>query len=121
MLYALSLMLIIMLYGAITLMLSTFIKNKFIIAIIISLFYIGNLALPVMFNVYSWLRFYPLANINLMAYFSGNQLTNTSVIAKLFNCEIYYGMHFIISLSYILVITILMLWIANVIFRKKDL
>lgn len=121
MLYALSLMLIIMLYGAITLMLSTFIKNKFIIAIIISLFYIGNLALPVMFDVYSWLRFYPLANINLMAYFSGNQLTNTSVIAKLFNCEIYYGMRFIISLSYILVITILMLWIANVIFRKKDL
>ncbi len=120
-LYALSLLLIIAIYSAITLTLSACVKNEIVVAIIMLVFYLFNTTLPVFFDVYSWLRFYPFANINLMAFFSGNRLTDTSTIAKLFNSEIYFGMNIWICLSYIIVITTLILLIGKTIFRKKDL
>lgn len=119
--YMFSLLIIVAIYTALALTLTTFIKNKFIVLSVILAFYVFNTTLPIFFDVYSWLRFYPFANINLMAFFSGNRLTNNSVIAKLFNSEIYFGMNIWISLSYILIITTLVLAIGKIMFRKKDL
>lgn len=120
-LFVVSLLLMIALYSAITMMLSTLFKSDIFAMVISVVLYVLNIILPLFFGIGSWLRFYPFANVNLFAYFSSNKLASDSVLSKLFNTVVYQGMNIWISLIYVVGITTLMLLIGKLIFRKREL
>ena len=120
-LFVVSLLLIIALYSALTMMLSALFKSDIFAMIISVVLYAFNMILPLFFGIGSWLRFYPFANINLFAYFGSNKLVSDSVMSKLFNTVVYQGMNIWISLIYLVGITTLVLLIGKLIFRNSEL
>jgi len=120
-LFVLNQLLLISLYSAITIMLSSFMKSDLLAMIIGVVLYTVNLILPLFFNASSWLRLYPFANINLFAYFGSNRLTSDNVLGKLFNNVVYHGMNIWISLIYLVGITALVLLIGKIVFKKREL
>ena len=120
-LFVISLLAMIALYSAITMMLSTLFKSDIFAMVISVVLYAVNMILPLFFGMGSWLRFYPFTNINLFAYFGTNKLTSDSVLSKLFNTIVYQGMNIWITLIYVVGITTLMLLIGKLIFKKREL
>lgn len=120
-LFVLSLLLLVVVYSAFTMMLSSLIKSDLLVMIISVVFYVINLILPLFFGAGSWLRFYPFVSINLFAYFGSNRFTTDSVLGQLFNNVVYHGISLWISLVYIIGITALLLWIGRTIFKKREL
>lgn len=120
-LFTLSNFLMIVLYTAIAMLFSTIFKSELLAMLFSIIIYAGNIVLPLFFGVTSWLRFYPLANINLFAYFGSTQPASDSMLAKLFNNVVYQGMSMWITLIYIVGITALLLLISKIIFRKRQL
>ena len=120
-LFTLSNLLLIILYTAIAMLFSTIIKSELLAMLISILIYAGNLVLPLFFGATSWLRFYPLANINLYAYFGSGHPASESILAKLFNNVIYQGMNIWITIAYIVGITTLLLTIGKIVFKKRQL
>ena len=120
-LFVLSQLLIIAIYSAITMLLSSIMKSDLLAMAIGVVVYLVNFILPLFFGAGSWLRFYPLANINLFAYFGSNRLVNDSVLSKLFNNIVYHGMSIWISLIYIFGITLILLLLGKLIFKKREL
>lgn len=116
-----SQLLMVAIYSAITMLLSSFIKSELLTLIIGMLLYLVNFVLPLFFGVASWLRFYPFANINLFAYFNSTNLTNNSIMSQLFNTVVYNGMNMWISLIYIIMIPIITLIIGKLAFKKREL
>lgn len=119
--FILSMLLMVALYSAFTIMLSAIFKTDLLPMIISVVLYAVNLILPIFFGAGSWLRFYPLVNVNLFAYFGSSRLTNDSVLAKIFNTVVYHGMNIWISLIYIFGISIILLLIGRHIFKKREL
>ena len=119
--FILSLMIMVLLYSAITIMLSSCIKSELLTMILSLVFYCINMILPLFFGANSWLKFYPFANINLFAYFGANRMTTDSVLSRLFNNVVYSGMNIWISLVYVIGITALVLLIGKTVFKKRDL
>lgn len=120
-LFVISLLLIIAVYTAITLMLSTIFKSDLLAMIIGVVIYIINFILPLFFGMTSWLKFNPLCNINLFSYLGSTSVTNDTILAKLFNNIVYQGMSIWISLIYVFGITTLLLIIGCQIFKKREL
>ena len=120
-LFTLSNFLMIVLYTAIAMLFSSILKSELLAMLISIIIYAGNLVLPLFFGATSWLRFYPFANVNLYAYFGSNRPISDSVLAKLFNTVVYQGMNIWITLVYIIGITVLLLSIAKVIFKRRQL
>ena len=120
-LFTLSNLLLIILYTAIAMLFSTIIKSELLAMLISILIYAGNLVLPLFFGATSWLRFYPLANINLYAYFGSGHPASESILAKLFNNVIYQGMNIWVTIAYIVGITTLLLTIGKIVFKKRQL
>ena len=119
--FVLNQLLLIVIYSAISIMLSSLIKSDLLSMIIGVVLYAVNLILPLFFGATSWLKFYPFTNINLFAYFGSNHLTSDSVLAKLFNPIVYHGMNMWISLIYVVGIPVLMLAIGKMVFKKREL
>jgi len=119
--YVLSLLLLLALYSAFTIMLSACFKSDLLTMIIGVMVYVVNLVLPLFFGAGSWLRFYPGTNINLFAYFGSTRLTSDSILGELFNNVVYHGMNMWITLVYIIGITALLLLIGKTIFKKREL
>ncbi|MBO5910057.1 MAG: ABC transporter permease, partial [Clostridia bacterium] len=119
--FVLSLLLIVAFYSALTMMFSTMFKSDLLALICGVAIYVVNLILPLFFSINSWLKFYPLANINLFAYLGTTSITTDSVLSKLFNAVIYQGMNIWISLIYVFGITTLLLLIGRHIFKKREL
>ena len=120
-LFTLSNFLIIVLYTSIAMLFSAILRSELLAMLISVIIYVGNLVLPLFFGATSWLRFYPLANINLFAYFGSTQQVSDNVLSKLFNSVVYQGMNIWITLVYIIGIASLLLAIAKVIFKKRQL
>ena len=120
-LFTLSNFLTIVLYTAVAMLFSSILRSELLAMLISIIIYAGNLVLPLFFGATSWLRFYPLANINLFAYFGSTQQVADSVLSKLFNSVVYQGMNIWITLVYIVGITALLLAIAKIIFKKRQL
>ena len=120
-LFTLSNLLKIVLYTAIAMLFSSMLKSELLTMLISIIIYAGNLVLPLFFGASSWLRFYPLVNVNLFAYFGSTQPVSDSVLSKLFNSVVYQGMNIWITLVYIIGITSLLLAIAKIIFKKRQL
>ena len=120
-LFVLSQLLIIAVYSAFTMLLSSIMKSDLLAMAISVVIYLVNFILPLFFGAGSWLRFYPLANINLFAYFGGNRLASDSVLSKLFNNIVYHGMNIWISLIYVVGISLILLLLGKLIFRKREL
>ncbi len=120
-LFIFSLLFIIALYSALTMMLSSLLKSDLLVMLIGIVIYAVNLILPLFFGINSWLRFNPLSNINLFAYFGTTRLTSDSVLAKLFNNIVYHGMNIWISLIYVFGITTILLLIGRHLFKKREL
>ena len=120
-LFVISLFLISALYSALTIMLSTILKSELLTMLIAIVLYSVNLILPLFFGVGSWLRFYPLTNINIFAYFGSTGISHEGILAKLFNSIVYQGMNIWISLIYVFGITTILLLIGRHIFKKREL
>ena len=119
--FVLSLLLNIALYSALTIMLSSMFKSDLLAMIVSVVIYVVNLILPLFFGMTSWLKFYPLANVNLFAYFGATSVTTDSILSKLFNNIVYQGMNIWISLIYVFGITTILLLIGRHIFKKREL
>ncbi len=119
--FVLSLWLMTALYSALAIMLSAIFKSDLLAMIVSVMIYVVNLILPLFFGITSWLKFYPLANINLFAYFGSTSVTTDSILSKLFNNVVYQGMNIWISLIYVLGITTILLLIGRHIFKKREL
>lgn len=119
--FVLSLWLTTALYSALAIMLSAIFKSDLLAMIVSVVIYVVNLILPLFFGITSWLKFYPLANINLFAYFGSTSETTDSILSKLFNNVVYQGMNIWISLIYVLGITTILLLIGRHIFKKREL
>ncbi len=117
----LSQLLIVSIYSALVMLLSTMLKSDLLAMAVGAVVYLVNFILPLFFGAGSWLRFYPLTNINLFAYFGGNRLVNDSVLSKLFNSVVYHGMSIWISLIYIIGIPMILLLLGKLIFKKREL
>jgi len=120
-LFVLNQLLLVSVYSAITMMLSSFVKSDLLAMIISVVVYSVNLVLPLFFGAGSWLKFYPFTNINLFAYLGGTQLTSDSILGKLFNSVVYHGMNIWISLIYVVGISAIVLLIGKTIFKKRQL
>lgn len=120
-LFVLSLLLLVALYSALTIMLSSFIKSDLLVMIISVVFYVINLVLPLFFGAGSWLKFYPFVSVNLFAYFGGNRFASEGILGQLFNNTVYHGINLWISLVYIIGFTVLLLVIGKTIFKKREL
>ena len=116
--FTLSNMLLIMLYTAVAILFSTALKSELLAMLISVIMYAGNLVLPLFFGATSWLRFYPLVNVNLFAYFGSTRLASDSVISQLFNTVVYQGMSIWITIVFIIGITTILLALAKIIFKK---
>ncbi|MFQ6724213.1 MAG: ABC transporter permease, partial [Clostridia bacterium] len=119
--FILSSFMTIAVYSSISILLSTILKSELLAMLIGVIIYTVSLILPLFFGINSWLKFYPLANINLFSYFGTTRITSDSVLAKLFNNVVYHGMNIWISLIYIIGISIILLLIARHIFKKREL
>lgn len=120
-LFTLSNLLTIILYTSIAMLFSSILRSELLAMLISIILYVGNLVLPLFFGATSWLRFYPFANINLFAYFGSSKHVSDSVLSKVFNSVVYQGMNIWITIIYLVGITSLLLAIAKVIFKKRQL
>lgn len=119
--FVFSLFLMIVVYSAFTLLLSSMFKSDLFAMVLGVVLYAVNLILPLFFDATSWLKFYPFTNLNIFAYFGTTKLTTDSVLADIFNAVVYQGMNLWISLVYIFGITTLLLLIGRLIFKKREL
>ena len=119
--FVLSQLLIIMVYSSLTILLSTILKSDLLSMLCGVVVYAVTLILPLFFGTTSWLKFLPLTNINLFAYFGTTSITSDSVLAKIFNPTVYYGMSIWISIIYVIGITKQLLLIGKQIFKKLEL
>ncbi len=120
-LFILSILLIFAVYSALTMMLSAVLKSDLLSMVVGVVIYAVNLILPIFFGAGSWLRFNPLTNLNLFAYFGSTRLTSNTVIGKLFNTIVYQGMNIWISLVYVVGFVTLLLLIGKLVFKKREL
>lgn len=119
--FVVSQLLMLAVYCAIAMMLSALIKSDLLTMIIGIIIYAAHLVLPLFFGASSWLKFNPLSNLNLYAYFGTTGQTNSSILGKLFNPVVYHGMSLWISIAYVIGITILVIELGKLIFKHKEL
>ena len=119
--FVFSQLLLVAVYCAIAMMLSALIKSDLLTMIIGIIVYAAHLVLPLFFGASSWLKYNPLSNINLYAYFGTTGQADSSILSKLFNPVVYHGMSLWISIAYVVGITILVIELGKLIFKHKEL
>lgn len=111
----------ILVFVSIAMLFTSFLKSDLLTLILTLLIYVVHLMLPLFFGVNSWLRFNPLANIDLFAYLGSGTMTAKTILGQMFTSVVYNGINIWISLIFISAMIIGFNLISIFAFKKREL
>ena len=122
-LYVASLILELFVYASIAMFMSCLIKSDLLSVTLMLVLYLANILLPIFFaGSNSWLMFYPFSHISLFALFGSSVFeVPNSFLVQLLGTKVFATTNIGLTIFAILAIIILFTFLANLIFKEKEL